>query len=143
MASVRGPLTPFHMTDKVLLSLFGQECQMLAQDPAAVQIEPESELADVSEGMYGDTETVITRSSLATLTASFKSLSPTLRDVKPNLATETLESGGYAAELVDQNVSSRFHIGSDRAVLMHSINKSRGGRTLNAETIASKGVFLN
>lgn len=139
----RGPLTPFHMTDKVQVTLKGNRVQMLAQDSSAVAIEPENEIADVEEGLYGDTQTVITRSLLATMTCQCMGTSPTLRDDKPGLAEATLEEGGYAAECVDGNESSRFHAECDQAALMQSLNKSRGGRTLNAETIASKGVFLS
>ncbi len=141
MPNNKGPLTPFHMTSKVSVTLNGKEVLMLAQDSGAVSFSPENELADVAEGMQGDTETVITESFLSTQETQCMATSPTLRDAKPKLAKKTLEEGGYPAEVVDANESSRFSASCDRAVLLQQLNKERGGRSLNAETIASQGVF--
>lgn len=138
----KGPLTPFHLTKKVAVSLNDSEAQFLDQDAGAVTLEPANEMAEVQQGLHGDIGTIITNVYLATLRSSFNALSPTIRDVKPVLSEKTLEGDGYKVEITDMNADSRFSVASDKAALLNFLNKTRGGRTLNSEEIASVGAFL-
>ena len=138
----KGPLTPWHATDKVGVTLDGKEALFLNEDSGAITMEPQSDYAEVQQGLYGDVATVISRTWLLKLTAKFNALSPTIRDVKPVLAEKTLEAEGYTVEVTDINQSSKMGASCNQAALLQLLNKSRGGRTLNEEEIVSVGAFM-
>ena len=138
----KGPLTPFHGTEKVGVTFDGKEALFLNQDGGAITMEPQSDYVDAQQGLYGDVEFVITRTWLLKLTCKFRGTSPTLRDVKPVLAEKTLEAEGYPVEVTDINETSKMGASCDKAALLQLLNKTRGGPSLNEEEIVSIGAFM-